>query len=122
MACNRGIENKDAVRQAIIDHLKARNFPVDVSLTSVTFNGKRADAVVVVTPKGANASQGMTMPYQLEQQGGKWVIVGRGDSGANPHGGAMPMPGGGAAPGAENPHGGGQMPSPQNLPPAGKKP
>ena len=128
-ACNRGIQNKDAVRQGIEDHLKARNIPVEVSVTSVTFKGNRADAVVLVTPKGGNASQGMTMPYQLEQQGNKWVVVGR-ESGANPHGGAMPMPGagapggampGGGMPAAQNPHGGGQMPPPENLPPASKK-
>ncbi len=124
-ACNRGIQNKDAVRQGIVDHLKARNYPVDVAVQSVTFKGNRADAVALITPKGGNASQGMTMPYQLEQQGNKWVVVGR-ETGANPHGGAMPMPGGeapapGGMPGAQNPHGGGQMPSPENLPPASKK-
>jgi len=87
-----------------------------------------------VTPKGGNPAQGMSMQYQLEQQGSKWVVVGNNAVGANAHGGgAMPAPGaampgapnphegGAAAPGAENPHGGGQMPSPENLPPASKK-
>ncbi len=131
-ACNRGIQNKDAVRQGIEDHLKARNFPVSVDVTAVTFQGKRADATVSVFPKGGNSSQGMSMQYQLEQQGGKWVVVGR-NEGVNPHGGAMPAPGGAApgapnpheggapAPGAANPHGGAAMPSPESLPPATQK-
>jgi len=64
----------------------------------------------------------MTMHYQLEEQGNRWAVVGRQDSGhaggvapgaANPHGGgALPE-------GQANPHGGAKMPSPDDLPPAG---
>jgi hypothetical protein len=72
----------------------------------------------------------MQMHYGLETQNGKWVVTSRADmaghggavapGAANPHGqGAMP----GMPPGAMPPdHGGGShMPSPQDLPPAGKK-
>ncbi|MDE3167391.1 MAG: hypothetical protein KGN36_16430 [Acidobacteriota bacterium] len=98
---------------------------MDVKVDSVKFEGEKAQATVTVSLKG-NATPLMTTKYQLEQKGGKWAVTGRtGDSSG--HGGAMP---GGAAPGA-NPHGGmampqsgagaGSMPSPEELPPAGKK-
>jgi hypothetical protein len=133
-ACNRGIQTKEAVRQGVMDHLKARNMSgnMNVDVTSVQFNGNRAEATVSVVPKGGSTEQGMSIGYQLEQQGKKWVVVGRKDAGGMPHGGAMPaagaMPGaenphGSEMPasGAENPHGSGKMPSPEDLPPAGKK-
>ena len=131
-ACNRGIQNKDAVRQGVLDHLAQVQLNVasmNVEVTSVQFNGNQAEAMVSFTPKGGSASQGMSMTYRLEQKDGRWVVMGRKDAGASPHGGAMPP----AAPGMENPHGGGappaagtpggagQMPSPEDLPPAGRK-
>ena len=124
------------MRQGIVDHLQARQFnmaTMDLDLTSVQFNGAHADATVSVYAKGTSAAQGMSMKYQLEQQGGKWVVVGRNDAGGAPHGGAVATPGGAmpgagsphggamTAPGAESPHGGAMMPAPGDLPPAGKK-
>jgi hypothetical protein len=122
-ACNRG-ENKDAVRQGVINHLSKAGLNVagmDVTVSAVQFSGKEADATVGIAPKG-NAGQGMSMKYHLQQQGSEWVVVGKpGAGGESPHGGAM-------AP-APNPHGGGdavpggapKMPSPSDLPPATKK-
>jgi len=123
-ACHRGLETKEAVRQAVIDHLAARQFNMPgmaVEVTSVQFHGSHADAVVSIAPKGGPAGAGMSMPYRLELQGGKWVVMaatGGPHPGAempagmsNPHGGAMSPPAGGS-------HG---VPSPEDLPPAGKK-
>ncbi len=109
---------------------------MDVEVTNVTFSGNQADAAVSITPKGTPGG-GMSVNYHLEQDGTKWVVKGRKDAGGSPHGGgAMPggaaptgeNPHGGAMPGAENPHGamppdasGGKMPSPDDLPPSGKK-
>lgn len=102
---------------------------MDISVSAVQFNDNKADATVSFAPKGSPTAHGMTMHYQLEQQGSKWVVVGRQDSG---HSGAV-------APGAANPHGAGalpeghpaqpegaggggpRMPSPEDLPPAGGK-
>jgi len=121
--CNRGAQDKEAIRQAVAERLRGMNMPVDVAVTSVQIDGNQASAEVSITPKGAPA-QKMSMPYKLEKRDGKWVVVGRGEGGS-PHGGAMP--------GMENPHGGavpvpggpgpagGKMPSPENLPPAGDK-
>ena len=125
--CNRGSQSKDAVRQGLMDYLSGRKDlnigSMDVDVSSVQFNGNRADATVSFTPKGVPASQGMTMRYDLEQQSGRWVVVGKHDSG---HAGSVP-PGsanphdGGAAPGGANPHGSGgvAIPSPEDLPPTG---
>ncbi len=109
---------------------------MNVEVTTVTFSGNQADAAVSITPKGVSAG-GMNVNYHLEQDGAKWVVKGRKDAGGAPHGGGVPtgaMPsgdnphGGGALPGADNPHGaapggasGGRMPSPEDLPPSGKK-
>ncbi len=93
-ACNRGMENKEAVRQGIIDYLANRKnlnvASMNVEVSSVTFKGNEAEATVSFAPK-EGGGQGMTMRYVLEKQGGRWVVKGRGDSGQG-HGGAMPMP------------------------------
>lgn len=112
-ACNRGGQNKDAVRQGVLDYLSGRRdlniSSMDVEVSAVQFNGNKADATVTFAPKGVSGAQGMTMRYQLEQQGDKWAVVGRQDSG---HAGAVP-------PGAANPHGGGALPEPEGNPHAG---
>jgi hypothetical protein len=131
VACNRGTQSNDAVRQGILDHLgqakSGLNLPgMDVKVTSVQYKGEEADASVSITAKGGDPAAGMLMNYHLRQQGDKWVVVGRQDGGASPHGAL-------AAPDAANPHGGSppnphadgsggsKMPSPEDLPPAGKK-
>lgn len=134
-ACNRGNNNKDAVRQSVIDFVAGRGLNVsgmNVDLSAVTFNGNQADATVSFTPKSGPAGSGMSMSYQLEQKDGKWVVTGRKDAAGSPHGGAA-MPGGenphgGAMPGGADPHGGSMgapaggtaMPSPHDLPPTKK--
>jgi len=117
--CHGGVQSKDAVRQGVLDHLaqvKMNVASMDVEVTSVEFNGNQAEAAVSFSPKGGNAAQGMSMRYQLELRGGRWVVVGRKDAGSSPHGGMPPAPAG-----MENPHGADKMPSPEDLPPAGQK-
>jgi hypothetical protein len=118
--CNRGVRDKNAVRQGVLDHLAEVRMNVasmNVDVTSVQFNGNQAEAAVSFYPKGGTAAQGMSMRYQLELKSGRWAVVGRKDAGPSPHGGGTPS----APPGMENPHGGGKMPSPEDLPPAGQK-
>lgn len=123
-ACNRGNQSKEAVRQGVIDHLSNRNLnmgSMDIDVTSVQFNGDEANAMVVFTPKGAGASQGMTLRYRMQRKRDKWEVVSTEDSGhggqapagtPNPHGaGAIPAP-------QDSPHG--AMPSPEDLPPTKK--
>lgn len=126
-ACNRGNRNQDAVRQGVMDYLAGKGLNMagmDVSLTSVQYNGDQAEASVSITAKGGAPGTGMAPVYILSQKGGKWTVTGRKETGGPPHGG-------GAAPGAENPHGAGappaapaggsdKMPSPEDLPPTKK--
>lgn len=131
--CNRGSQDKEAVRQGILDRLQAKQMSIPsmgVDLKSVTFQGKKAQATVSIYPKNLTPADGMVMTYNLEQQGSKWVVTDRKDAGGMPHGGTAPpgsaMPQGGAMPGgamppSSNPHGGAVMPSPNDLPPAGAK-
>lgn len=107
--CNRGVENKEAVRQAVIDHLANRaglnvaSMQVDVS--AVSFRKDEADATVVFRSKGGDPGQSMTMNYTLERKGGRWVVKGRSESGM-PHGAAGTPPPGGQMPQGHPPVGG----------------
>ena len=121
-----------------MDHLASSSLGLnmsgmDVALSDVHINGSQADVTASISPKGSPAGNGMSIKYHLEQRNNKWVVTGRQDTGGAPHG-AMPPGaasanphGGGAMPG--NPHGGmaapgggsSKMPSPEDLPPAGKK-
>ena len=110
--CSRGTDNKEAVRQGVLEHLSTRAGldvkSMQVDVVSVSFRENEADAVVSFRPKGTtDAGAGMQMNYTLEKQGARWVVKAKRDSGASPHGG-MPA---GTPPG-------GQMPP--GHPPAGK--
>ena len=107
-ACTKDIQNKDAVRGAIVDYLNARpdkmGLSVNVDVTSVTFtsSGNQAHASVMFTPKAGGG--GMQMAYDLDRKGDKWAV--------RPH-----------VEGGENPHGAAGLPSlPPNHPPVGKQP
>jgi len=106
-ACTKDIQNKEAVRGAIVDYLDARpdkmGQSVNVDISSLTFSaaGNEAHANVMFTPKAGGG--GMQMPYTLDRKGDKWVV--------RPH-----------AEGGENPHGAAGLPSlPPNHPPVGKE-
>jgi len=103
-ACNRSSPSKAAIRQGVLDYLSGRNLDLNmgsmnVDVTALTVNNGKADASVSFTPKGGNPAQGMTMRYQLEQRGDRWVVVGRQDENTSPHGAQ-------ATPGSANPHAG----------------
>lgn len=129
-ACKGGSQSHDAVRQGVVDYLTKAGINVpamDITLSSVKFDGNQADATVNMGLKGSG-STAMTMNYHLEQKDNKWVVVGKQDSGQ--HGAMAPGAGSGTPAGGENPHaggaapapgGGGKMPSPEDLPPVGKK-
>jgi hypothetical protein len=127
-ACQHGGKNNtDEVRQGVIDHLAKANYNVagmDIKIAAVQFNGDQADATVAVTAKGQNGAAPMNIPYHLERQNNKWVVVGTPNASGHAGGAAPVGGGGGAEPGAggANPHGGGggKMPSPDDLPPSKK--
>ena len=93
--CHRGVENNDAVRQGVLDYLATKGMTpaaMDINLTSVKFNGDKADATVSFAAKGSGAGQ-MTIQYHLEMKDNKWVVVGRKDAGQH---GAAQVPAEGA--------------------------
>ena len=96
-ACSRDIQNTEAVRQAVMDYLRARTSEtglnvdlMQVDVTSVSFQRDQARASVYFRPKGV-AEGGMQMNYTLDRQGNKWAVRGRTETGVNPHG-AQSMP------------------------------
>src|SRR5205814_2487396 len=115
-ACNRASENKEAIRQSVIDYVssKVNVGAMDVDVTSVAFKGDEADATVAFRAKGSPAGSGLQMRYTLEQKSGKWAVKDKAQASGSPHG-AMP-------PGAASPGGGMEMPPghPAMEPPEGK--
>ena len=126
------------MRQGVLDYLATKGMnsqTMDINIVAVKYSGDTADATVSFAAKGSGAGQ-MSIQYRLENQSGKWKVVGKQD--ANQHGGGAAAPGsapqgrgephGGVAPEVGgDPHGGvapgagGKMPSPEDLPPAGQK-
>jgi hypothetical protein len=109
--CKRAPENKEAIRQAISEHV-TKNAGIDMSqinleMGDVKFEGNQATAAVSFKPKNS-PEQGMSMSYTLERRGDQWVVKGRG-AGHGGTGGGMGSPMG-AAPdaGAEK---AGEMPA-----------
>ncbi len=73
-ACSRDIQNTDAVRQAVVDYLRARTAQtgldmnlMQVDVTSVAFEHDQARATVFFRPKTGGG--GMQMNYTLERKG-----------------------------------------------------
>jgi hypothetical protein len=94
--CNRGVENQEAVRKAILDHLAQRggfNAAMEVNVTAVTFRQDEADATVSYRVKGTPGGAGMTMNYTLERKGNAWVVKEKAETGGTPHGATVPAPG-----------------------------
>ena len=113
--CGRGLETKEAVRQAVIDHLANKSglnvSSMDVEIASVSFRKNEADTTVLFRPKGSQGSQGMSINYTLEKKGNRWVVKGRAEAGGSPHSGmAGGMPGAGAGMPTGHPPVAGQAP------------
>jgi hypothetical protein len=96
-ACSRDIQSKEAVRQAVIDHLSGRQgldldlSAMSVDVTAVTFRENEAEATVSFQPKGGGG--GMSMQYTLERQGNRWTVKTKTETGGSPHGeGGMGAP------------------------------
>ncbi len=108
--CSKNIDTTEAVRDGIIKDI-SKTVDVgtmDITVDSVSFREKEADATVSYTPKGAPRSQSMVMSYALERQGDEWKIKSRSmltphDQGQGATGLPPGHPGASAAPGAGTP-------------------
>src|SRR5215467_3791652 len=79
-ACHHGPSN-DAIRQAVVDRLRQRGMALnmdamDVNIASVKMTGSEADATVQLTLKDTPNAPGMTVQYQLRQDGSRSVVTG----------------------------------------------
>ncbi|MDQ2901805.1 MAG: hypothetical protein M3Y07_18710 [Acidobacteriota bacterium] len=85
------IDNKEAVQRGIVQDVSKRADvnSMDVTVTSVSFRGKEADAVVAFAPKGSPASAGITMRYTLERSGNEWKVKGRSQADIKRHSGGV---------------------------------
>lgn len=81
IGCNRAAEDKQGVRQGVLQHLQKNAAldlnQLDVNVTDVKFNGAEAVASVAIKPKSA-PDQGMSMSYTLERRSDKWEVKGKG--------------------------------------------
>jgi len=97
--CKKDIQTKEAVRQAVIDHISGRKgLDLDLSrmvvdIASVNFRENEAEATVSFQPKEGGGG-GMSMKYTLERQGNQWRVKGKADAGGTPHGQTTPPAGG----------------------------
>lgn len=93
-ACSRDIQNADAVRAGVMDYLSSNQSRIgldpkamQIDVTSVSFQKDQARATVAFRPKaGGDGGGPMTINYVMDRKGDKWVVRGRTESGANPHG------------------------------------
>jgi hypothetical protein len=100
-ACSKDIQNKEALRQGMMEYLQARTSQtgldvnlMDIDISGMSFERDQARATVVFRPKGATEANVTTLTYAFDRKGDKWVVRGRQDTGSNPHGagGTLPPP------------------------------
>jgi hypothetical protein len=76
-ACAKDINNKDAVKEAVMKRLanvSGLNLAgMDIEVTNVSFQGNKADAQVAFKAKGS-AENMLNMSYKLEREGDLWVV------------------------------------------------
>jgi len=97
-ACARkNIENKDAIRQAVVEYLSSRQAQtgldmstMDVNVTAMAFERDTARATVEFRIKNSDA--GMQMNYSLDRKGDKWMVQPKAD-GSGGHGVVLPESG-----------------------------
>ena len=72
--CSKGIDTLEDVKRGVIADVgkRADIGNMNVSVDSVSFRGKEADATVTFSAKGGGP--GMTMQYTLEKAGVEWKV------------------------------------------------
>jgi outer membrane murein-binding lipoprotein Lpp len=119
--CGRkNIENKEAIRQAVVEYLNSRQAQtgldmstMDVNVMAMTFERDTARATVEFRVKNSDA--GMQLNYTLDRKGDKWVVQARQDAGQG-HGVVLP-PGDAGNPSGQLPPGHPSVPPPQPTSP-----
>jgi hypothetical protein len=101
-SCAKDINNKEAIRAAVVEHLSSVQEKTglslnsfDIEVASMSFQKDQATATVSFRPKAGG--EGMTMPYAFEKKGDKWVVRSRMESGPGGHGAGQALPPAGGA-------------------------
>ena len=96
-SCGRDINNKEALRAAVIEHLTSRQDKIglsmdmmDVEVGSMSFQKDQATATISFKPKAGG--DGMQIPYAFDRKGDKWVVRSRMETGPGGHGTGQPIP------------------------------
>ena len=87
--CRKDIQNKDAVRQGVLNYLAKRSdlTAMDVAVSNVSFHKDEANATVHFQAKGSpDPGAGMEIKYILERKGDQWVVKGRSSMAGSGHG------------------------------------
>jgi hypothetical protein len=95
--CGKDINNKEAVKAAVMKRVAKTGFDVkamDVDVTQVSFHDQDAVATVSFLPKGGPQASAVTFKYNLHKQNDEWVATGLagGNSGMAAHTGGAPAP------------------------------
>ena len=112
--CKKNIQNDDAIKQGVTNYLSKRTdlLSMDVSVTSVQYQGDEATATVRFQAKGnSSPNAGMSMQYILERKENQWVVKGRA-GGGEAHTGSSQAPPAQGTPGES----GGSLGAMPNLP------
>jgi hypothetical protein len=124
--CSRNVDTPEAVKRGVINDLSKKMDVqnMDVSVDSVSFRDREADAVISFAPKGAPRQQGMTMRYRMQRNGNEWHIETRSSGDLQHHAEQQPgAQGSSALPAGHPPLGGdgaGNLPTGHPSIPAGE--
>jgi hypothetical protein len=128
--CAKDINNKEAVKAAIVKRVSKTGFDVNamqVDVTQVSFHDQDAVATVAFVPKGSGSQNAVTFKYNLHRDKDEWVATGLAQGGANMagHTGGLPPASGAPAGGMDTPVapplGDPSKPLPAGHPPLGKQ-
>ena len=126
VGCAKKNQTPEAIRQGVIRDI-SKSFKMDsmdITVDSVSFRDKEADATVTFGLKGGQPGQGMHMKYLMEQHSdGEWYIKSRAAAGEpeGAAGGSGSMPAGHPALGAPPAGGDAAGTLPPDHPPIGQK-
>lgn len=102
--CRSKTDNKNAIRDGVLKHIAGMNGlnvnNMTVTVTQATINGDKAEANVEIRAKNSDPSAPpMQLIYQLQKQGGEWVVIKGQPTGGMQHPAPGEMPPGSMPPG-----------------------
>jgi hypothetical protein len=102
--CKSETQTKDAIRYGVVKHIAGMNGlnvnNMTITVTKATITGDKAQADVEIRAKnGDPGAPAMQVAYELQKQGGEWVVLKGQATGGMQHPTAGEMPAGNLPPG-----------------------